>query len=183
MTPPGSGTKAEGRYSGRPGRMPYWTAVLTQPNCEAKAVENIDHQGFPTYLPKTVEIDRCGLNRVVNLFPRYVLVDVARGGWGPLRHTRGVSGLVYGAGSELGRVSDKEIAKLRSMEDRDGVIRELVLSRFEVGQSVLVTRGPFASSGRCIFNGMRGSARAQVLLQMMGGQVPLELNEADLVAA
>ena len=80
-----------------------WYVVHTHPRAEAKALLNLDRQGFTCYLPRYLKRRRHA-RRVETvaaaLFPRYLFVDLdlATQQWWPIRSTFGVADLVFNGG-------------------------------------------------------------------------------------
>jgi transcriptional antiterminator RfaH len=77
-----------------------WYVVHTHPRAEAKALLNLDRQGFSCYLPRYLKRRRHArrLETVAApLFPRYLFValDLACQRWWSIRSTFGVADLVF----------------------------------------------------------------------------------------
>ena len=72
-------------------------------------------------------------------------------------------------------VPDRDIDKIRGMEDKHGVVK-LNLRRLQLGAEVRITAGPLQfHMGRFVKHGRRG--RVSVLLDLLGKAVPVELDE------
>ena len=100
---------------------PHWFVAHTQPNAEAKAVANLNRQGFEAYFPRYLKRRRHA--RKVDtvaapLFPRYVFVavDISAQRWRSIYSTVGVARLVCN-GDEPAAVPDAVVAVLRERED------------------------------------------------------------------
>lgn len=121
-----------------------WYLIHSKPRQEHIALENLERQLYPCYLPLfRVEKIRRGEVSVSQepLFPRYLFVqldtDSQSRSWAPIHSTRGVARLVR-FGSEPARVSEELVAQLREGEARSASVQRL----FEPGQAVRIACGP-----------------------------------------
>ena len=160
-----------------------WYLIHSKPQQEKVALENLERQGYPCYLPVLrLEKLRRGALVVLEepLFSRYLFVqldtDSSARSWTPIHSTRGVSRLVR-FGLEPARIDDALVAYLRQQQDRAAVIKRL----FEPGQRVLVTEGAFAGV-EGVFQMDDGQARAMVLIELLSRQVRLPVTAAQLRA-
>jgi transcription antitermination factor NusG len=78
-------------------------------------------------------------------------------------------------------VREHEIERMRRQENSAGIIM-LPLTKFQPGERVRVTRGPFADRFG-IYAGMSARDRIRVLFQMFEREVSVELREADVITA
>ena len=138
----------------------FWSAVLTKRGNETLAQANVRAQGFATYLPRIAD------NKP--LFPRFFFVrqnHLFEDRWPVLRNTRGCQGPLM-SGDVPGKVRHAEIIRMRDREHK-GVI-QLPLS-FVPGQSLRVNApSHFMHDHLVVFEGMLGTARAQVLWALFG---------------
>ena len=101
-----------------------WYVVHTHPRAEAKAVLNLDRQGFTCYLPRCLKRRRHA-RRVETvaapLFPRYLFValDLATQQWWSIRSTFGVADLIYN-GEQPAPVPSSINQDLKAREDERG---------------------------------------------------------------
>ena len=162
-----------------------WYVVQTQVNGEAKAAENLRHQGFESYLPRYLK-RRCHARKVdfaaKPLFPRYmfVAIDMATQRWRSVQSTFGVSRLVSN-GDAPAMVPDGVISALKAREDAKGFVKMDAAPAFVPGDKVRVLAGAFMDNAG-LFNGMADHDRVSILLEMLGRQVRVLL-DADMVAA
>ncbi len=159
-----------------------WYLVFGKPGRERTARENLERQGFETYLPMLRQRRRRGgryVVRVEPMFPRYLFVrfDAERDHWGPIRSTLGVSKLVR-FGAALARVPDDLVALLRSREDPEG-IQDLPAPEFRSGAGVRIVEGPMAGY-EGIFQAPSGRDRVTVLLHVCGQYTPVQLPPGHL---
>ena len=76
-----------------------WYLVYTKPQQERVANDNLQRQGYETYLPmlrKRVKRGKTYHHRLDPLFPRYLFIHLSDqlDDWGPIRSTIGVTHLV-----------------------------------------------------------------------------------------
>lgn len=162
-----------------------WYVVHTRPRAEAKAVLNLDRQGFTCYLPRYLKRRRHA-RRVETvaapLFPRYLFValDLATQQWWSIRSTFGVSDLVY-SGEQPALVPSSIIEDLRAREDEHGLVGLPRRPQFASGDTVRVINGVF-SACLGLFDGMADRERVAVLLDLMGRKVRVVMDEEALAA-
>lgn len=162
----------------------HWFAVNIRPNCERKAVLNLERQGFETFLPvqvKTVRHARQYRTVCRPLFPGYLFValDLGRDRWRSVNGTHGVVTLVMNGG-EPSRVPAGIVEGLIAVATDKGVVRfdhELV-----AGQKVKILTGPFADFVGTLER-LDDQGRVKVLLDMMGGSVPVMSRACELMPA
>jgi transcription antitermination factor NusG len=139
--------------------------------------------GYTYYNPLTFEnwIARGRqLTRQVQLFPGYMFVTI-KDQWRVLCGLRGVTGILQDGDGPL-TVKQQLIDQLKA-DETDGYIQlPAAPPRFKHGQSVILKNeaGAFVNK-LAMFDGMRGPARAAVLLQMLGKQVRIVVPESALL--
>ena len=150
-----------------------WYLVHTKPRSEYLARENLERQGFETYLPEIREArNRRGklVTAVVPMFPRYLFIHLSEqvDNWSTIRSTMGVSGLVY-FGQRVARAPDDLIFTLKGQEDEGGV-QVLSTDRYEPGARIrVVVGGMIGYEG--IFMARSNRDRASILLDILGRQI------------
>lgn len=131
-----------------------WAVIMTHPNRERVADENIRRQGFETWLPRTAD----GV-----LFPRYLFVSIIDV-WHTLLSTIGVSAVLRN-GEQPAYVREDQWRELRARESKGFVV--LPKHGFERGQTVRIDEGMFFGE-QGLYDGMVGEQRAWVLLRALG---------------
>ena len=161
-----------------------WYAVHCLSNREAGAASHLLQQGFEIFLPRRKKSRRHArkIDTVLSpLFPGYLFVklDITRDRWRSGNGTFGVARLVMQcdtpAPAPVGVVE-----ALRNACDALGVLNwqpELTL-----GQSVRVLNGAFADLVGEL-DRLDGAGRVRVLLDIMGGRVPVLLPREDVISA
>jgi transcription termination/antitermination protein NusG len=118
-----------------------------------------------------------------NKFPGYVLVrmDLTNESWGVVRNTPGVTGFVGNAHEPYPLTLD-EVVKILLEEQPEEVSgkqkapAEVKVLDFEVGDSVTVTDGPFATLQATINEINADSKKVKGLVEIFGRETPVELS-------
>ena len=142
-----------------------WYVVHTKPRQEARALENLQNQGFNCFLP-TMQVQKLRNQKVQvitePMFSRYLFIqlDDATQDWSPIRSTLGVSKLV-----SFGPLPAKvPIAFVVLLQNAPQAALERM---FTLGDSVRITNGPMHGlEGQYIAHD--GETRAFVLVDMLG---------------
>jgi transcriptional antiterminator RfaH len=157
----------------------FWAVAITKPANENRAIVNLDRQGYITYLPKYMS--RIGsITKIKILFPRYLFVQIDQQ-WHSINSTFGVSRVILGRDNRPAIVSDRIISDLKMREDSKGLISLPQPSKFRPGEKVRVVNGPM-SGYDAIYDGMRPNDRVRILIELLGQQAIVELDEKDLAA-
>ena len=160
-----SPTGAESQLPGDSGR---WFVGFTKPRQEARAAENLRHQGFDCQLPVIRIPRRIGgdvLWQAEAMFPRYLFLRPALGAapLGRVRSTFGMNGLVRFAGLPA-TVADAVVEQLVAFGETH---RETL---FAAGESLRFVQGPLVGM-ESVFERAEGEARAIVLLEFLQREV------------
>lgn len=160
-----------------------WFAVLTKARSEALALQHLERQGFSCLLPKVRHQRRTlkGMQSSIEpLFPRYVFLRARSDGWtlGPVRSTRGVSGVVR-FGGRAATVPSHIVEQIQNRMD-DGQCVQLDAPQWLRGEAVKVTEGPFAGM-RAIFDADSGTERVRLLMEVLGERVAVLVPRTQLV--
>jgi len=117
-----------------------------------------------------------------NIYPGYVLVrmDLTDESWSVVRNTPGVTGFVGNAHnpSPLSMDEVEKILAPRPVKKSDKP--EIRVVDFEVGESVTVMDGPFATLPASISEIMPVQAKLKVLVSIFGRETPVELSFAQV---
>lgn len=118
------------------------------------------------------------------ILPGYVLVrmELNDESWGAVRNTPGVTGFV-GATSDPTPLSLREVAKFLMPKDAEVVAESseeekpepVIKVDYEVGESVTVMDGPFATLPATISEVDPNTQKLQVLVSIFGRETPVEL--------
>ena len=157
-----------------------WFYAMSKPSQEQVAAANLSRQGYDYYLP-LIKQQKIGKGWVVEpLFRRYLFI-FSPGQWYCLKNTKGVSHLLLGEGGPK-VVQPEIITALRAREGPDGLVSLIQPPKFVPGQKVKVEDGPFAGHF-ALFEGMSAHERCHILLNWLGGQVKVMVDEGLLAAA
>ncbi len=164
-----------------------WYIVHAYSNFEKKVAESIREQAksqgledcFSEILVPTEDVVEIRRGRKINaerkFFPGYVLVkmDLSDEAYHLIKNTPKVTGFL-GSGSKPMPVSDKEVARIIGAIE-EGVERPKPTITFEVGETVRVIDGPFASFNGSVEQVDEERARLRVTVSIFGRATPVEL--------
>lgn len=161
-----------------------WFVVHTQPKRETRAYTHLSQQGFRAFLPylrKTVRHARQFRSVNAALFPRYLFVslDLERDRWRSVNSTFGVSHLIM-EGDRPKPINSDIVESLMAASDRDSVLS--IGPDVRPGARVRFSSGPFSGLAGILLD-LDANGRVRVLLEVMGGQVPVRAEDAVLVSA
>ncbi|PLX61359.1 transcription/translation regulatory transformer protein RfaH [Sedimenticola selenatireducens] len=150
-----------------------WHLIHTKPRQERTAREQLERQGYTTYLPEIRQPSKAR-TPTAPLFPRYLFIRLTAGldDWTPIRSTRGVSSLVR-VGMNPAIISDQLITAIQQRAEADGLHRPPAKT-FNKGDRVRLVSGPFADY-EAIFSEQRAENRAIILLNLIGQQNRIEV--------
>jgi transcriptional antiterminator NusG len=169
-----------------------WYIVHAYSNFEKKVAESIREQAhtqglddaFSEILVPTEDVIEIRRGRKINserkFFPGYVLVkmDLSDEAYHLVKNTPKVTGFL-GSGSKPMPVSEREVARIIGAIE-EGVERPKPTIRFEIGESVRVIDGPFASFNGAVEQVDEDRARLRVTVSIFGRATPVELEYAQV---
>ena len=147
--------------------MRAWYLIYSKPQRERLALENLERQGYPSYLP-LIRNRRRRKGRYASIiepmFPRYLFVHLSdeTDNWGPIRSTIGVANMVR-FGMQAARVPDSLIEMMQE-RDEEGV-QTLTPAEIEPGDQVRIVEGVMAGY-EAIFQARTSKERVVLLLQL-----------------
>ena len=165
--------------------MRAWYLVYSKPQQERIAWENLERQGYPSYLPMIRNRRRRKgkyTSIVEPMFPRYLFVHLSdqTDNWGPIRSTIGVANLVR-FGMRAARVPDALITMMMEREE-DGV-QKLAVPELKPGDQVRIVEGVMAGY-EAIFQAKTGKERVVLLLQLAEDRTArVQMNVDDIELA
>jgi transcriptional antiterminator NusG len=113
------------------------------------------------------------------VFPGYILVrmDLNDESWGAVRNTPGVTGFV-GATSRPSPLSLDEVVKILAptTDRKKAATPQVKVVDFEIGESVTVMDGPFATLPATISEISPDAQKLKVLVSIFGRETPVELS-------
>lgn len=158
----------------------HWYLIHAKPRQEARALDNLQRQGFEAWLPMITaeKLLRGRITQVTEpMFTRYLFIrlDTQTSNWSPIRSTLGVSRLVT-FGSVPARVPDALVAALRTAPPPP--TRRVLAA----GDEVVFAEGPLKGL-RGIFQSHDGESRAMVLIELLSKPQALAVELAQLMPA
>ncbi len=161
-----------------------WYAVHTHPHREFRAQHQLENQAFEVFLPrrvKTIRHARKLTNVTAAFFPRYLFVrlDLTKHRWRSVNGTFGVLSLVM-QGEMPHPVPSGVVETMIACVDAAGLLS--LGDNLAVGSHVRVAAGPFAEK-LGILDRLDDSGRVRVLLEIMGGTIPVQLDRKYVTAA
>ena len=169
-----------------------WYIVHAYSNFEKKVAESIREQArtqgledkFSEILVPTEDVVEIRRGRKVNserkFFPGYVLVkmELTDEAYHLIKNTPKVTGFLGSANKPI-PVSEKEVQRIiGSIEE--GVERPKPTIRFDIGEAVRVTDGPFASFNGSVEEVDEDRARLKVTVSIFGRATPVELEYSQV---
>lgn len=163
--------------------MQGWGVVMTKPNCENIAQDNLLKQGYGCYFPCFQALQ--GVRLVKRpLFPRYIFAFIDKF-WYSIRGTRGVSHILMGDNGPAS-IPQTVIDSLRAREDGNGFIvlgkTKPLPERFSKGDLIRAVEGPLVGFD-LIYEGMKDVERVKVLTTLLGRQVSVVIEDRVLVVS
>ncbi|MFZ1074077.1 MAG: transcriptional activator RfaH [Verrucomicrobiia bacterium] len=160
-----------------------WYCARTKPKHEHIAAANLrQNLGLEVFHPR-LRIERAtqrGVMRVVEpLFPCYVFIRcVLDENFSEIRHTSGISSLVH-FGQKIPTVPDSIIEELRECFEADDPMT--VEDRISPADEVIFVEGAFTGMRAFVLRIMPAKKRVQVLLEVLGGPTPVEVERSAVV--
>jgi transcriptional antiterminator NusG len=172
-----------------------WYIVHAYSNFEKKVAESIREQAhtqglddsFSEILVPTEDVIEIRRGRKVNserkFFPGYVLVkmDLSDEAYHLVKNTPKVTGFL-GSGQRPMPVSEREVARIIGAIE-EGVERPKPTVTFDIGETVRVIDGPFASFNGSVEQVDEERARLRVTVSIFGRATPVELEYSQVEKA
>ena len=162
-----------------------WYLIHTKPKQEFRAQENLNHQGYTTFLP-TLKVQKLKNNTVEvqedPLFHRYLFIqlDQVQSNWFPIRSTKGVHQIVrFGMYAEPVIVPEPLVEDLRTW-DYDRLLAKVL---FENGEPLQIKEGPFKNfvgDFLQLLKDSTGESRALLLIDILGKTQKIKVPTNDL---
>ena len=142
---------------------------------------NMEDYIFQVEVPQREEsVVKNGQRKMVkqNLLPGYVLVrmDLTDESWGAVRNTPGVTGFVGHTHRPSPLSLDEVLQFLAPEQEKKEKVVETRAADFEIGESVTVMDGPFATLPASINEIHADSQKLKVLVSIFGRETPVELS-------
>jgi len=117
-------------------------------------------------------------------FPGYILVRMQLNDetWHIVRGTARITGFVGGAANKPTPISEEEVARM-TQQIKDGAVKPKPKIKFEGGENVRVTTGPFANFQGFVDEVRPDKEKVRVMVQVFGRATPVELDYTQLEKA
>lgn len=160
-----------------------WYCARTKPKHEHIAAANVRKRlNLEVFHPqlKVERATRRGVVRAVEpLFPCYIFVRcVIEENLNEIQHTDGISSLVH-FGHRIPMVADSVIEELQECFESEEPMT--VQDHLSSGDEVVVGDGAFAGMRAFVLRVMPAKQRVQVLLDILGGPTPVEVDRSSVV--
>lgn len=160
---------------------PRWYVFQSKPRAETTAAQQLERQGFESYVPMVARQIRIG-TLISPLFPAYgfVRLDLELQRWRAVHSTLGVRRLFSSAPEAPVPVPPGLVEEIRAGEAARLVAADLRPAFLRAGASVRVVGGPFVgASGLCLIGGRE---RVRILLDIMGRRAAVEMPRGQVEA-
>ena len=154
-----------------------WFVAQLKPNSCNVAVQNLERQGFETFLPKiktTIKKVNKFIDKDVLLFPGYAFIgiDLQNSDWAKINSTYGVSKLL----SFNNKPSEIPLDLIMALKNRhEGNINPKINEKLKKDDKIKFNNGPFMDLVANI-ESVDAKKRIYVLLEVMGGHRKLKIN-------
>ncbi len=162
--------------------MSNWFVVETHPRAEFRAQENLERQGFQSFLPRIRRTRRHArrIDQILTpVFPGYlfVLLDLERDCWRVINSTYGVRRLVCFRAEHPQPMTETTVLALMSRCEAQIITRQL--PEFAAGDEVRIIEGPLADTiGR--IEEVDSKGRIAILLEMLGRRMSVKFGPESL---
>ncbi len=159
-----------------------WFIARIKPNSYKSAIQNLERQGFETFLPK-MEITQRQNNKFivknVYVFPGYMFVSFDPGTitWTKINSTYGVS-KILAFNNKPSEISSDLILELKTRYEINSNLTQK--DKLQKGDSIKFSAGPFADLIAKV-ESVDENNRIWVLLEAMGGYQRLKLKSAEKI--
>jgi len=162
---------------------PQWFLIYTKPRQEERAKENLENQGFETFLPMIAyeKIKQPKLYSLKPMFPRYLFTKVnsEKNNWAHIKSTRGVSHMIA-FGNKLTEVPDAVVDFLKTKVDEHNIVKlKVTRSVFQKGDKLVINKGVFQGK-EANFLSSTGKDRVRILLKLMKELIITEVPGHDI---
>ena len=158
-----------------------WFILQFKPNSHHRAINNLNQQGFKTFLP-VIDTTSRKLSRFMNtskpLFPGYMFIrfDRAESKWHKINNTYGVSRLIT-YNSILKSIPTDLVDHLMKRYDLSGKL--LPIKKLKKGDQVTVLKGPFANFIATVEK-YEADQRIWILMDLMGRKTKIQTPSDNL---
>jgi len=159
-----------------------WVLIYTKAKEEIKANENLQKQGFKTFLPLIAPTNKSSeFKSLVPIFPRYLFAQInfELDNWTSIKSSYGVSDIVMFS-EKFTYIPDNIIKLIQDKLNEAGIYKEDVsIVDYQKGDPVSIKEGRFAGID-AIFLSKKSKDRVRLLLKLLNTSVVAEITTSDL---
>ena len=159
-----------------------WVLIYTKAKQEIKANENLQKQGFKTFLPLIAPTNKNSeFQSLVPVFPRYFFAQInfELDNWTSIKSSYGVSNIVMFS-EKFTSIPNNIIKLIQDKLNEAGTYKEDVsIVDYQKGDSVSIKEGRFAGID-AIFLSKKSKDRVRLLLKLLNTSVVAEITASDI---
>ena len=159
-----------------------WVLIYTKAKQEKKANENLQKQGFKTFLPLISPTNKKKeFKSLVPVFPRYLFaqIDLELGNWTSIKSSYGVRNIVMFS-EKFTSIPNNVIKLIQDKLDESCLYREdISIVDYQKGDPVSIEEGQFAGV-EAIFLSKKSKDRVRLLLKLLNTSVVAEMTSSDI---
>ena len=159
-----------------------WVLIYTKAKEEKRANENLQRQGFKTFLPLIAPGNKNSeFKSPVPFFPRYFFAQINLGldNWHSIKSSYGVSRIVMFS-EEFPSISNNIIEFMQDKLNQEGIYNEdISIVDYQKGDLVSIKEGRFAGID-AIFLSKKSKDRVRLLLKLLNTSVVSEITASDI---
>ena len=159
-----------------------WVLIYTKARQEIKANENLQRQGFKTFLPLIAPTNRNSeFQPLVPVFPRYLFLQInfELDNWTSIKSSYGVSHIVMFA-EKFTYIPNNIIELIQDKLNDAGIYKEDVsIVDYQKGDPVSIKEGGFAGVD-AMFLSKKSKDRVRLLLKLLNTSVVSEIAASDI---
>ena len=156
--------------------------IYTKAKQEKKANENLQKQGFKTFLPLIVPTNKNSeFNSPVPVFPRYFFaqINLELDNWTVINSTYGVSHIVMFS-EKFTSIPNNIIQLIQDKLNEKGIYKEdISIVDYQKGDPVSIKEGRFAGVD-AIFLSKKSKDRVRLLLKLLNTSVVAEITKSNI---
>ena len=157
--------------------MRRWYAIYTKPHKEDLVRSLLEERGVETYLP-TIRVKKNGQRKIEPFFSCYLFVHLDPEATSSVRWTPGLRRLV-GFGEAPAVIPDEVISLIQRRIAKMGEL-DYATYRFNQGEQVVITGGPFKYLEAVFDRAVSGRDRAMILVDILGRSTRCEVDASYL---
>ena len=161
-----------------------WVLIYTKAKEEIKASENLQRQGFKTFLPLIAATNKNRESKSqVPVFPRYIFaqINLEFDNWTSINSSYGVSHIVMFSERFI-PIPNNIIKLIQGKLNEEGVCKEdISIVDYQKGDPVFIKEGRFAGIN-AIFLSKKSKDRVRLLLKLLNTSIVTEITSSNIEA-